>query len=349
MEENKNTNNQKKDVKKIVKTILIVVNIILFVWLVKELWVLFDAYNSTKNQVDNLTVNYSLDNINLDSTEVAAQLKRDEQEEMKKNGISEEYLTEVVIKNGDIYNYAKLDDFYNKFCVIPGSYQSEANETLKVISYKDDSNIDEVSIHYEIWPKGEVLYDGKLVITANGETFEGEYFHPIFRKPVKDDEGELFINYYYVVDGNQRDLFKYRLSSTSYLGTIEFRFSENEEEKLVKYPVQDAEGKAKTISVVGGVVTVLERGATEPVFLQEAIESGVLTYDRILKIAEADSCYGKCQKDMFKDGGSVVYEYADFVIYEVNSIESAHGIVFATKSMTLDQAKNWVDPAITID
>jgi len=289
---------------KVLKVVLSIVILILAVLLVREIIISFSAYSELKKDLEIIenSTNAISENVVFDSVKVKEQAKAQEQEKMKKLGISEENINEVVIKNGSIFNYEKLEEFYNEFLSAPGICNREANETLKVIYYKDDTNYDEVTIHYEVWPKNEVLYDGKVVITANGETYEDSYNHPIWIMPLKDDEGELFIEYYYVVDGNKKDLFKYRLDSTPYHGDIDFRFTSNGTKNIVEHI--ENENPEKDIYVIGGSVKVFFNdivGSTTKT-LKESIEEGLLSYEKVLSRAEADSCYRKCYKGSYLDG-----------------------------------------------
>ena len=351
---------EEKNVKRIKSVFFIIIVVLLIAITYKILEILY--LNVELDEQNNIISGYnttSTENVlNYDSVQISKSVESKEKEKMRNIGIPEEILNQVVIKNGDIYNYSEWKDFFDKY--FEYGYFDVFEDSIKVINYTDDVHYDEIVFSIKTAEQNEVTYEGTLTIAKNDEVQVFNYYTSyVKRRPIRNSENEIFIDYYFENSDTNFELFKYSLSSTSYLGSVEFSYDYNKVGSKEYYTSQDIPGLINDIYVLNGMVTVRERGDEDFISLKNALEAGIVSYERIKSQCMADASYGKCSTEMFRDGGSIVYSYLDYNVYIIKEIKDTledgsvlieeKGLLFTPSSMTLEQAKNWIDPTITID
>lgn len=78
-------------------------------------------------------------------------------------------------------------------------------------------------------------------------------------------------------------------------------------------------------------VNISINGITLP--LVEAIKNDVINTKLLLDKFEADATAGKCKSDMYKDGGTLYYEYSDFKVLKFNILDGVNDLYIGTPDM----------------
>lgn len=69
---------------------------------------------------------------------------------------------------------------------------------------------------------------------------------------------------------------------------------------------------------------------------EEALRSNKITIDKIIEKAEEDASNGITQKDMYQDGGTLVYEYETFRIMKCKNLNGNRNFYIGDLQMVLD-------------
>lgn len=68
--------------------------------------------------------------------------------------------------------------------------------------------------------------------------------------------------------------------------------------------------------------------------LEDALKSGKITLDGIVEKANKDLNEGNITGDMYKDGGSMIYQYSNYTIIKLHTIDGNRDVYIGTKDMT---------------
>ena len=77
----------------------------------------------------------------------------------------------------------------------------------------------------------------------------------------------------------------------------------------------------------------------EDLKLEDALKQGKVTLDAIIAKANKDLDNNKITGDMYKDGGSMIYQYDTYTIIKCHTIEGNRDVYIGTKEMTLNDVK----------
>lgn len=69
--------------------------------------------------------------------------------------------------------------------------------------------------------------------------------------------------------------------------------------------------------------------------LEDALKSGKITLDGIVEKANKDLNEGNITGDMYKDGGSMIYQYSNYTIIKLHTIDGNRDVYIGTKDMTI--------------
>lgn len=69
--------------------------------------------------------------------------------------------------------------------------------------------------------------------------------------------------------------------------------------------------------------------------LEDALKSGKITLDGIVEKANKDLNEGNITGDMCKDGGSMTYQYSNYTIIKLHTIDGNRDVYIGTKDMTI--------------
>ena len=93
------------------------------------------------------------------------------------------------------------------------------------------------------------------------------------------------------------------------------------------------------IYTVGGDVSFIFD--TDMVYeFKTALEEKVVTANDILEQAQIDSKYGICEDGMYSDGGTIEYQYENYIIIKYNTLDGNTDLVIAPQGQNM---RNRVD------
>lgn len=73
--------------------------------------------------------------------------------------------------------------------------------------------------------------------------------------------------------------------------------------------------------------------------LRDALLENKITMDEIIAKANQDLEDKKIKGDMYKDGGSMIYQYENYTIIKVHNLDGNRDVYIGTTDMTLDDLK----------
>ena len=73
--------------------------------------------------------------------------------------------------------------------------------------------------------------------------------------------------------------------------------------------------------------------------LRDALLENRITMDEIIAKANQDVEAGKIKGDMYKDGGSMIYQYHNYTIIKVHNLDGNRDVYIGTTNMTLNDLK----------
>ena len=73
--------------------------------------------------------------------------------------------------------------------------------------------------------------------------------------------------------------------------------------------------------------------------LKDALLESKITMEEIIQKANKDLDNNKITGDMYKDGGSMIYQYDTYTIIKCHTIEGNRDVYIGTKEMTLNDVK----------
>jgi len=309
---------QNSSVTKIIKAIMIVIIIVMIIAIIRNLVIIIDYKIKEKdnNQVTGLNIKYKPSIDTTDSVQVAQAVEKAQQQQMIQAGISETLLDTVVIKDGNIYNYNQLNEFYNTYG--DSMYYGDTTRTIqKVVNYvkvDDDREYvqEELSLIVDIKTEGIERKESTLDVLDGDILFGFDYAQNPIKRRLDVIDDEEYITWYVLVDSNMHDLFSYRLSSTPYNTNYDFVYTPSQSEYKVY-----SNSNGEQIYDFLNIVTVIshEISGDKTYQLDEFIDSEHITRDDIKSNCLYDASFGKCSYEYYKDGGSYVFTYNDFCIY----------------------------------
>lgn len=318
------------------KIILIIISIIILILL--GIYLIKKYINKPKIEIEN-----EVNNLNLNTSN----------EEMKEQGISEEYFDSVVITNNKVYNLEKLDQFIKQ-----ANYglDENTNKTIQIVYYtqQKDPIIEKLTINEENENTDKTTNEAKLEIIEDysKDKYLGENQEKIVRNEYslkdykiqrqyekQEDEKEIIKIVLTKTNATtnlpQIDLFSYDLNNTNYERKFELKYNARKDmgkEKIISKEEND--NYDCDVYTLAGDVEVIKNNQIYT--FKEALDNKIITIEDILNQAKIDEQYGVCIGGEYSDGGTRKYDYQEYSIVKYNTLYGNKDFVVCPINMLLD-------------
>ena len=332
------------------KTLLLIVVFICVVLVIFAGIVVLNRKNKEENFANNQIAN----------TEYANEDKEEninEKEKMKKAGIPSKYYDSIVSMNGITYNAQKLIDF---FYYIEYEYGEETDpledKEIQIVEFNENKEPIIKSItakpsnseypSYEKYiitadnTKNTMLPEDQRIVTSKEYEVSNYLVETVVEpKPDGDTHIKLSLGESSWSPGENRELIsicEYDLSNTNYLKEqkVDFKFNEKSDMLLdIVLEENTLENQDYGIYTFGGDVTVNINN--KEYTLEEALKDKVITEKDILDQGYIDEKYRLCERLLYLDGGSAVFQYSNFSIAKYNSLDNERDLVITAGKKSL--------------
>lgn len=265
----------------------------------------------------------------------------DVSESIEEQEPKEEKQSMVKIIDNKIQNENLIDEF------IEETANAKENMTLQI----EVDNTDLIEVEFV---PGKMLSteEGQEAVSYNlpssNEDYENMYGYYLLKRDEKETrfnrldwtikrnimDQNVYVMFSAIVGNNMEDVLpiicSYDLDSSSYKKDFELNFNQRKDMGVNRIVEPTSSVYPYMIYTVGGDVTFTIDGDMVYDFKQ-ALESGVITIDKILEQANMDDKYGICKEEMYQDGGTLEYLYDDYTIIKYSTLDGNEDFVIGPK------------------